>query len=256
MFASLLDQVEGEIVPGSHGEPERSRQGVHVHHGNAHGLGDLREVRIDRDQLPPALARETDEGRVHVEHTGLLDEPHLDRGHRLELGEHVEPPPPAPTAARVGGVRDRLELRQDPLMEQQRPADEPGGREIGDPPVDQGAGVDDDELTRRGSRGPGLQAHEPEQLVGLRPSEPESERPEREVGEHDRGPRRGGRQAEQGEGDQRRHRQAQDHPDGAGRELVARHPAQLALHAADRAHGEPPDHAAHHVPDGSAEEHE
>src|SRR5262249_49629085 len=72
----------------------------------------------------------------------------------LETLKHVEPPATAIALERVGGVRDLLELPEDVLRHQQRPLQEPGLADVGDPAVNDDARVEDlvARVTRGGAR--------------------------------------------------------------------------------------------------------
>ncbi len=66
-----------------------------------------------------------------------------------ELGESevvhdLEPPPAARTAPRVLGVGNSLELEQHEDGDHELPVDEPGRHDVGDPPIDDRRGVDDE----------------------------------------------------------------------------------------------------------------
>ncbi len=62
----------------------------------------------------------------------------------LHPGEDLEAAPAAVAAERVGAVGDVLELFEDELRHDERPVDEPGLDDLGDPAVDDRARVDDD----------------------------------------------------------------------------------------------------------------
>ena len=57
---------------------------------------------------------------------------------------HLEPAPAARTAPRVLGVGNALQLEQHEHGDHELPVDEPGRHDVGDPPVDDRRGVDDE----------------------------------------------------------------------------------------------------------------
>ena len=74
----------------------------------------------------------------------------------LEPGQDLEAAPAAGPPLRVRAVGDPLQLVQDEMRDQQAVVQEAGVDDVGDPAVDDGAGVHDDLASRcRATTGPG-----------------------------------------------------------------------------------------------------
>ena len=204
--------------------------------------------------VPPALASETHERRVHVHDARLLDELELDRRGLLELDEDVEPTATARATARVRRVRDGLELAEDTVVQEHRAGDEAGGDQVGDPAVDERAGVDHVQVAAARDRGPRLHADQAEDVLVLRRPDPEPEGPQDHVQEDERRPRGGGRQEQERHHQQRPDDQADDHPDDRTGELRGRGASELVLEAGHGAQGETSEHPTGHVADPGTQE--
>ena len=128
--------------PRADRRPEARRERVDLRDGHPQRLGHERQVVVHRDQRGAALAREPHERRVDVDHPGLLDQLDLHERRLLQLDQDVEPATAARAPLRVGRIGDRLQLPEHALVHQQGARDEPGRDQVGDAPVDQGAGVE------------------------------------------------------------------------------------------------------------------
>ena len=110
-------------------------------------------VRIDPAAALARAPRAWRPPRRRLGHVVLDD---LDRraGLLLHPGQDLQAAPAAVAAQRVGAVGDVLELVEDEARHDQRAVDEPGLDDLGDPAVDDRAGVDDDPRLARpaGSR--------------------------------------------------------------------------------------------------------
>ena len=67
----------------------------------------------------------------------------VDAGHLLDLLQDVEPAPAAVALQRVGGVGDELQLLEHELRDDERAVEEAGLADVGNPAVDDHAGVED-----------------------------------------------------------------------------------------------------------------
>ena len=139
-------------------------------------------------------------------------------------------------------------------MHQERAGDEPGLDQVRDAAVDQGAGIEDVEVTGGSRAHAGLHPDQGEDVLVLVLPEPEPERPEHDEQEHrDRPPGRG-RQEEQRHQEQRRDHEADDQADDPARELGSRTAPELLLQPGDRLEREPSENAAEDVAARRAEE--
>ena len=88
----------------------------------------------------------------------------VDAGHLLDLLEDVEAAAAAVALERVGRIGDELQLLQHELRDHERAVEKPGLADIGDPAVDDDAGIEDAVALLR----PGV-AEQADQPLGLQP---------------------------------------------------------------------------------------
>ena len=201
-----------------------------------------------------ALPSQAHERRVDVDHTRFLDQLDLHQRRLLEFDEHVEPATSADPALWIGRVGDRLQLPEDAFVHQERARDEPRLDQVRDAAVDQGAGIEDVEVTGGSRAHAGLHPDQGEDVFVLVLPEPDPERPEHDEQEHrDRPPVRG-RQEEQRHREQRRDHEADDQADDPARDLGSRAAPELPLQPGDRLERESPENAAQDVPTRRPEE--
>src|SRR5215831_7063101 len=118
-------------------------QFVDVQHLHAMQLRHLIEVEIVGDDLAVVDLGEFDQLHVDLARLGeiLLDDLDVEVGHFLNTLQDVQAAAPAIALHRIGGIRDELQLPQDELWDHQHSIQKSGLRDVGDPPVDNDAGV-------------------------------------------------------------------------------------------------------------------
>ena len=143
---AFLDDPHVQFLAGQDRGLDRIRERIDVHDPHALQLGDPVEVEIVGHDDPAPGQGQGDQLRVDLGDLGhvILDD--LDRGARFLLHpvEDLEAASPAVAAQGVGAVSDVLEFIEDEASDHECPVDEPGLDDLGDPPVDDRAGVDHD----------------------------------------------------------------------------------------------------------------
>src|SRR5947208_2076233 len=142
---ALAENLDGHRLAGEHYWLHCARQLVDVQHGHAAGLRQLGEVVVVRDDLALARPCELEELPIHLFDADDLDLRNLDPepGDPLEPAEHLEPAAAATALERVRRVGDPLELTQHKAGNDQGTIEEPRPADVGDPPVDDGRGIED-----------------------------------------------------------------------------------------------------------------
>ena len=143
---AFLDDADAQLLAGQHRRLHGVGERVDVHHPDALQLGDAVQVEIVREDHPAPGTRERDELGIDLGlgRDGVLDD--LDRRARFLLHpvEDLEAPAAAVASEGVRAVGDVLQLIEHEARHDQRAIDEARFDDLGDPPVDDRRGVDDD----------------------------------------------------------------------------------------------------------------
>ena len=143
---ALLDDPHPELLARQDRRLDRVRERVDVHDPDALQLGHAVEVEVVGQDDPAPRPGQRHELGIDLGDVGdvVLDD--LDGRRRLLLhpGQDLQAAPSAVASERVRAVGDVLELVEHEPRDHERPVDEPGLDDLGDPAVDDRAGVDDD----------------------------------------------------------------------------------------------------------------
>ena len=143
---ALLDDPDVELLAGQDRGFDRVGQRVDVHDPDALELGDAVEVEVVGQDHPAAPDGERDQLGIDLGDIGdvVLDD--LDRRPRFLLHpvEDLETSAAAVAAQRVRAVGDVLELIEHEARDDERAVDEARFDDLGDPAVDDRAGIDHD----------------------------------------------------------------------------------------------------------------
>ena len=149
---ALTDQLDLELLAGQNGRLQRIRQVVDVQHLHVLDLGEPVEVEVGGEDGDAAVLGDLQQLGVDVGHAGHV---HLGGGHGhvgAQVVDHLQPAAATCPLQRVARIGDLLQLLEHELGHDQLPLDEPGAGDVGDPPVDDRAGVDQ----HLGGRHPGI----------------------------------------------------------------------------------------------------
>ena len=116
--------------------------------GNRLQLGDFAEVVVVGNQFGPQRARQADQLRIHFRLFTKIRFVDFDffAGASLDAAEHFQTTPAASTTDRVGGIRDKLKLFQHEARHHYGPFQEVSLDQLGDASVNDGAGVEHEEI--------------------------------------------------------------------------------------------------------------
>src|SRR5262249_12487221 len=128
-----------------HDRFQRVREFVDVQNFHAVKLGDFVQIEIVGNDLAIVDLRQLDQLHIHFANVGkiVFQDLNVQLGHLLDALQDIQAAAAAVALHRVRRIGDQLQLPQDKLRDHQRAVDKSGFYDIGDPSIDNDAGVED-----------------------------------------------------------------------------------------------------------------
>ena len=144
VFLAFLQDEDFHDFARQNNRLERICQLVDVQHLDSLQLRNFIQVEVVRDDFAFVDFRQLDQFQVDLTHGReiILNDLNLERGHFLEALENIQPAATAVALQRVGGIGHQLKLAQHKLRRNNDAIEESGLGNVGNPAVDDDAGVE------------------------------------------------------------------------------------------------------------------